>query len=176
MKKVLQNLKLIDSLTVSLPVSGTTFIKQLSAAVETVDITPFSGDVANTFDKKEWVGKVDISGFKIRRKSRMFEQRNKAVVTGSFTDAYGKLTIEAEINGFSPILFIAPIISIFIIIFISSLFPQTGGDQNAFSLPGLFFFGLVIVGSPYLAMRRSVTRMKYEFERELVYLANEISV
>ena len=173
MKKVLQNLKLVDSLTVSLPVTRSTFINRLSAAVEMGDPTPFSGDVANIFDKKEWFGKIDINGFKIRRKFGMFEQRNKAVVTGSFSDANGKLTIEAEINGFNPVLFIGPLIGICIIIFFASVFPLIGGDKIPYSLPGLVFFGVVIAGGPYMGMRRSVSRMKYEIRRELVYLANE---
>jgi hypothetical protein len=103
----------------------------------------------------------------------MFEHHNKAFVTGTFTDAPGKLTIEAEINGFNPIQFIASLIGVCMIVFFVSFLSQPGVDKSPLSLPLVLFFGLVIIVSPYMVMRRNVSRMKYEIERELVYLAKE---
>ena len=52
------------------------------------------------------------------------------------------------------------------------VFTQDAGDNMpGFVLPFVVLHGLFMAGIPYLIMRRGVSKMKYELERELHYIA-----
>lgn len=171
MKDFLKKIKLIDTFSISLDVSKQKFVSELSRVTEYSELGVFS-NIFEAFDSsnKEFKGKVSSSGFKIRRKFKMFDNKNTAAIAeGIFKEKDDKLIIEATINGFNNFFyFFYGFLILFYTIFIIG-FTFGEGDQTFF-FPFILFHGLAMFFIPYFVIRRSVNRLKYELEREFFFL------
>ncbi|HMH34052.1 MAG TPA: hypothetical protein VK543_13530, partial [Puia sp.] len=96
MKEFLKKLKLIDHLTTEINISRNEFTDKLDMIVDKGGTGYFS----DTFDifsssKNELKGRIDYSGFKLKRRRRFFDgNMNFAVANGTFDEHNGVLKIE----------------------------------------------------------------------------------
>jgi cytochrome c biogenesis protein CcdA len=60
---------------------------------------------------------------------------------------------------------------IFIIAF--STADHIKGNASGFAFPFILIHALIMFGIPYLMMRRSVSRMKYDLERDLFFMTKK---
>ena len=172
MSDFLRRLKLIDTLVTTLPLHKLEFVTRLSEITEKGGTGMFS-DSFSVFSSStcEFKGEVNQDGFRIKRRRRMFDTKmNFALASGSFQENNGQLTITTEIKGFNTIflvfyIFLAIFYSIFII---GMLF--AGGRFGLMGIPFVLLHALFMAGIPYFIMRRSVSRLKYDLEREFFYL------
>ena len=175
MKDFLKRIKLIDNLQTELEIERTDFVHKLSQHVDEGSTGIFS-DAFDVFSKSknEYKGKVDINGFKIKRRKRLFDTNiNLAVASGRYNQKGNKLIIDTEINGFSPIfipffIFCLLFYPIFITIFLFA--ENTDTATMLFAIPFILLHGSFMLGIPYFLMRRGVKRLKRELEREFFYL------
>jgi len=171
MGDILEKLKLIDSIVIELPISKTEFIELLEN-----NIDQKQSDVFDVFSssKNEYKGEVTIEGFELKKKRRLFEMNiNTAKAVGVFEEHEDTLIIHTEINAFqgqAKLIFGSFIL--FYIIFISA-FLFVGDDFPLFVLPFILLHASFMIGVPYLLVKRSVRRMKYDLERDLYYLATK---
>ncbi|SDW42706.1 hypothetical protein SAMN05444411_101694 [Lutibacter oricola] len=175
MKDFLEKIKLIEYFTVELEIQKFDFVSILKKHVDEGDTGIFS----DTFDifsssKNEYKGQVDFNGFKIKRRKRLFDMNmNFAIAKGNFSQKNEKLIVETEVNGFSNMMIPFYIIGVvFYTIFIGAFFMADNIEGNGvgFALPFILIHGAFMFGIPYVFMRRSAKRMKYELEREFYYL------
>jgi hypothetical protein len=179
MNEFLKKLKLIDHFTVELEVERYFFVDRLMSVVDRGDTgTLFSSFEGFSSSKKEYKGKVGDSGFEIRRRKRLFDMNmGAAIAKGKWRQRDNHLIIETEINSFNNffIFFYGILIIIYGIGIISFLFAGSGEDGgNMFALIGLPFLlihAAFMFGIPYMVMRNSTNRMKYDLTREFHYLA-----
>lgn len=177
MNTFLRKIKLLDTLTVELEIDKNSFVSKLKEQVDKGS----TGMLSDTFDvfsssKNEYKGHVDHNGFKIKRRKRLFDMNmNVAVAEGTFSQKYETLVIKTEINSFHNMMYVFLVfIFLFYGLFIGSIFWAEGGDSLPyFVLPILLIHGLLMIGIPYLLMRRSTKKMKRELEREFFYLTKK---
>lgn len=174
MKSILERLRLVDHLTTEIPIEKKDFIDKLTRNVDQGDIGIFlSAFEAFSSSKNEYKGTVTFDSFKIRRRRRLFDMNLGLVVAeGSFRQKDNILVVEATIRGFQGIfipflLFIAFFYVAFIISFIVS---GTQGSTGWFFIPFIFIHAAMMLGIPCYIMRRGVSRMKYELERDFYYI------
>jgi hypothetical protein len=171
MTEFLKKLKLIQPFSLSLNVTKQKFVSELSKITEPSELRVFSGyfEIFNS-NNKEFKGKVSSSGFKIRRKFKMFDAKNTAAIAeGNYNEKEDRLIIEGTINGFHNFFYIY---YGFLIIFYSIFIINTimNDDITIFIFPFISLHGLAMFIIPYFVIRRSVNRLKYELEREFFYL------
>ena len=175
MKQFLRTLKLIDDFSTTIRMERHAFYSRFKSSVDEGHTGAFSG----TFDifsrsKNEFKGHVALDSFKIKRKKTLFDMNtNLAVAQGTYRQDGESLIIEAEINGFTgmPVPFYVFVL-IFYVIFMSSFifFDDMSGVKAAFIFPFIILHATFMLGIPYLVMRRSVSRLKHELEREFYYM------
>ena len=176
MQNLLTKLKLIDQVNIQLEIEKHIFVEKLKQIVEEKDLGSLSGFMeVFSSDKREYKGHVDLSGFKIKRKKKLFDMNQLYLTTliGNFTQKGKILEIDTKINGFNKsfipfyiFLFLFYIVFIFIAL-------NTGSGDSIFPLaviPFIFIHGLFMAGIPYVMMRRGVKKIKYELERDFFYL------
>lgn len=172
MKKILEKIKLIDYLDTQLEIQKSDFTNRLKNIVDEGSTNSFSDIFSSS--KNEFKGEVDFSEFKIKRKRKLFEINfNFPIAKGSFNQKGNILFIKTEINAFNGIIifFFIFVLLIYIVIFFS-IFQNTNDDSlsTLAILPLLLIHASFMIGIPYLFLRGSVKRFKYNFERELFYL------
>jgi hypothetical protein len=171
MKDFLRKIKLITSFTTELRISKQDFVERLSAITNEGSTGLFSG----TFDifssnKKEYKGSVTFDEFQLKRRQKAFDTSyNFCTAKGILSENNGQLTIETEINGFNNWMTI--FFLFFILLFSIIIFTALSNSKTpAFLFPVIFFQGALVCTLPFLAIRRSVERLKYDLEREFFYL------
>lgn len=175
MSEFLRKLKLIDNFTIELKVSKNDFVTKLKENVVEASVDPFF-EMFDLFssNKKEYKGRVNFEKFEIKRRAKFFDSTlNLAVAKGSLYQKEDRLIIEAEINGFPTfMLFPLFIMVICYALFFFFLLVSYIQDDSPFlwSGPFIFFHGIFMFGIPYLIMRRSTSRLKYDLEREFHFL------
>lgn len=127
--------------------------------------------------KNNYKGEVDAEGFTLRRRRKLFDfNMNFALAKGTFRQRNNTLIIETEINAFGKM---ALVMFIFILVFYSFIaiifLLVDASDNNALLImfPLLLFHGTFMMLIPYIIMRDSTKKMKYELERDLYYLTKE---
>lgn len=175
MKRFLQKLKLIDFLDTELEITKSDFHKKLSGIVDETNIG-FMSDFFDLFSssKNEYKGYVDFTHFKLKRRKRLFEMGlNFPNAKGKVDQKGDSLIIKTEINAFKGIMvfFILFILLFYTIAIISMLTIGSQENEEVFiAIPFILIHACFMLGIPYLVLRRSVKRFKYDFERELYYL------
>ncbi len=169
---------MIEYLTTELEIQKNEFVTKFKNYVDEGDIGYFSGafDVFSS-SKNEFKGHVGYENFKIKRRRRFFDMNmNFAIAKGKYRQKGDKLTIEAEINGFSGMMIPFYIfIIIFYSIFIFGFFMADNieGTEQIFIVPFICIHALFMFGIPYFMMRRSTQRLKHELEREFYYMTKK---
>jgi len=128
--------------------------------------------------KNQYKGTVNIDGFQINHKLNFFDSNRSFVdLTGSIEQKDNKLLIETEINAFSRLISIniIMIFVIYLVILISYITIKIKGIAADLGIPfiiiSLIFLFLFLIS--YLFMKRSVTKIKYEFERDLYFMTKK---
>ena len=172
MNDFLRKVKLLEHITIELDSTKTDFIKIFEENVDESDLG-FSDYFfeALTTGKEEYKGKIDNHLFKLRRRKRLFDtNRNFAVAEGTMAEKNGKLVLETEIKGFHYMMkfFYGFIVVIYLIFIVGFAFSTVSGKNTipSFALPLIAVHALLMLGIPYFVMRRNVSRMKYELERD----------
>ncbi|HRG89310.1 MAG TPA: hypothetical protein PLW44_09840 [Chitinophagales bacterium] len=172
MKDILVRLKLIDTMTITLQISKDDFVGRLSEITDKES----TGTMSDMFDifsssNNEYKGEVTYERFTIKRKRRFFDTNmNLAIAEGTFNVHNGQLTIETEINGFKYfyLLFCALLVVFYSIFFIGIL--NSDDNITLIVIPIVLLHGALMFAIPYLLMKRSVQRLKYDLEREFFFL------
>ena len=170
MNDFLRKIKLIDSFDIELPMSKNEFITKLKNQVEPGNTGVFSGVFEVFFSsKKDYIGEVNHSDFKIRRRRRFFEMnKTKAVASGNIKEEFDSIKIATEITGYSNVLLIfLGFILIFYLFFIPVVI--VNDDIPLFILIFILLHGLLMVGIPYFMIRKGVENMKRGIERDFFY-------
>jgi hypothetical protein len=174
MTTLLERLKLVDYLTTELDIDKKEFVEKLMLNVDDGDtgffFSPFE---AFSSSKNEYKGKVTFDSFRIRRRKRMFDMNiSLAVAEGKFRQKDDKLLVESKISGFRGI-FIPFLIILFLIYFFGILAAILGESNTNMPwpvLPFILIHAVFMFGIPYFMIRRGVSRMKYELERDFYYM------
>ena len=178
MKNLLIKLKLIDYLNTELKISKSEFLRKLNLIVDEGSTNSLT-DIFDVFSssKNEYKGKVDFSKFEIKRKRKFFDINfNFPLAKGTVNQKGELLYINTEINAFKGlIVFFFIILLIFYSIFLITLIfgGINEGKESLIIIPFILIHGSLMLGMPYLFLRKSVERFKYNFERELFYLTKE---
>ena len=180
MNKFLKRIKLIDHFTIELHIQKREFVDQLKKQVDEAEI----GIISDLFDvfsshRNEYKGKVDSDGFKIKKPRKFFDMTVvKATAIGTYEQKSDRLIIHTEINGFQGImipfyLFALVFYSIALVAipFVSDMNGNT--MPHFFVIPFILLHAAFMLGIPYLMMRRSTKRLKYDLEREFYYLTKK---
>jgi hypothetical protein len=174
MKSVLERLGLVDHLTTEIPIEKRDFVDKLTRNVDQGDIGIFlSAFEAFSSSKNEYKGTVTFDSFKIRRRRRLFDMNiSLAVAEGSFRQKDNILVVEATIRGFQRIFipFLILIAFVYVAFIISFIVSDTPGNMGGLFIPFIFIHAAIMLGIPYYIMRRGVSRMKYELERDFYYI------
>ncbi|UOQ55425.1 hypothetical protein [Hymenobacter cellulosivorans] len=178
MKDILTKLKLVDYFTTEVPIQQAEFVAKFQNSVDEGDTGVFSGafDMFSS-SKNEYRGHVYANGFKIKRKRKFFDANmSLAAAEGSFTQQDQNVVIATEVNGFSGLMipFFGFILVFYAIFLVGFLVSAGRNDGQAFvALPLIFFHALFMLGIPYFMMRRGVSKMKHELEREFYYMTKK---
>jgi hypothetical protein len=174
MKSILKSLKLIDYLITEIPMERKDFVEKLKMNVDQGGTGFFlSAFEAFSSSKKNYKGTVGFDSFRIRRRRRFFDtSMNLAVAEGSFRQKENLLVIQSTINGFHPffIPFTALLLIIYIVAIVSVIFSDNLGNMGWFFVPFFFIHSLLMLGIPYYMMRKGVSRMMYELDRDFYYM------
>jgi len=121
----------------------------------------------------EYKGEVSYDRFKVRRKRKFFDtNKNFAVAKGTLRQEREKLIIETEINGFSETMIpFYLFVLIFYTFFIGSILRtnKLGNNESGFTIGFILLHAALMIGLPYLLMRRGVKRLMHDLEREFFY-------
>ncbi|NOS92536.1 MAG: hypothetical protein HOP30_11480 [Cyclobacteriaceae bacterium] len=172
MKSFLIKIKLIEYLTIELPISKVDFVQRLSSVTDKGDTGMFAGafDIFSS-SKNELKGVVSLDGFRIRRRRRIFDTNmNMAIATGTFKETDSGLVIHTKINGFNNFFILYYVLLVFVYGMIASL--MAFSDQNTEFVIFLFLVihAVFMFLIPYFFMRSATRRLKHELEREFFYL------
>ncbi len=174
MQNLLRKYKLIEAVTIKLPLDKAEFVSRLRLHVEPGG-TGLLGDPFEAFSgkNKEFRGTVDLDGFKIRKRRKIFEAYSGlAKAEGTFHQEQDQLNIATTINGFHGVFyFYYLIVTLIYAGFVVAFF--TVDDMPVFVIPFIILHAALMYGIPFFIMRRSVQRMKRDLEREFFYLTKE---
>ncbi len=173
MSNFLRKLKVIENITIELPISKSDFIKKFRANVEYSDLSfsPFEGFEALSSSKFEYKGNSNEQGFEIKKRRKLFDTNYSfARAKGTYKESFDKLIITAEINAFrKKMYFFLGFILLFDILIISSAVFSKSNELAFFIVPFILIHALLMIGIPYFVIRRSVKRMIYDLERDFHY-------
>jgi len=176
MKRFLKRIKLIQHLTTELNVQKNAFIVAFRQHVDEGNTSSWSSLDFLTSSKNVYKGQVGFDGFKIKRRAQLFDANtNFAVAKGTYRQIGQNLVINTEIYGVSRwMIFYYIIILLFYSVFIVLIFYVEDSDFK-FTLPIILVHASFMFGLSYFLMRKSISRMKHDLERELYYVTKNIS-
>jgi hypothetical protein len=173
-RSILERLKLIDHLTLEIPIDKQEFVNRLRNTVDKGDTGVFSSVFeALRSSKKEYKGQVTPDSFKLRRRRKFFDTNMTfATAEGSFSQKDNLLVIESTIIGFRKVylVFVALLLLFYAAVILSVILSDASGVMRWLIIPFLIFHSVMMFGIPYLVLRRGVSRLKYDLEREFYYL------
>jgi hypothetical protein len=174
MKSILERLKLIDHLTTEIPIEKKDFVEKLKMNVDHGDTGVFftAFEVFRS-SKNEYKGTVTFDSFKIRRRRKLFDMRaSLAVAEGHFRQKENLLVIESTIKSFRGIFifFLVFLLVFYTASIVSLIISDIPGNMGWVFVPFIFIHASFMLGIPYLIMKRAVSRMKYELERDLYFM------
>jgi hypothetical protein len=172
MDSLLEKLKLTDHLTTELIIERKEFIDKLKRNVDEGNISVFfSPFEIFSSSKNEYIGTVTYDSFKLRRRKRIFDMKQGyAIVEGTFKQNENTLIINSTIKGFRGI-FIFYLVAL-LFAYMAGFFAFIFSDVSQPIWLPLFFLlhAAFMFGIPYFIMRKSVSRMKYDLERDLYFM------
>lgn len=177
MDQTLEKLKLKENFNFKISnISKQEFVSRFRKEVTESDLGLFE----NLFEvfqggKNDYKGKVSFDGFTIKRRRKFFD-RNKFMVKveGTYLQKENDLFINTEINAYNPfILFFFCVVIFIYIIFILAIFLSSNSEESLFFSPFLLIHAALMIGIPYIMLRKSVKNMKRDLERDFIYIARK---
>ncbi|OON70878.1 hypothetical protein [Hymenobacter sp. CRA2] len=165
---LLRRLKIVQDTTLHLPIEKELFVARLAAVTEQGYSSPlFSAVHALRSSGKEFTGDVGPDYFTIRRKASFSNPGLSAVtIRGTLLPADTGCAVELELDGFHLLYRMAysllALLYLFMLIYAVTSQPML--------LAALLLHIAIIGVMPYISMRRSVSKMKHNIERELFFL------
>ena len=180
MENFLRNIKLIDEFSMTLPISKSDFVSGLRSHVDEGTIDGLFDGAFEGLSSSEnlFKGLVDHNGFKIRKRRRFLERKfsfTKAI--GNFREQGNALIVNTKLVAWSNFMILYYVlVTGFYVFFIGMFFNTLASDGQEFDL---FFIGFLIVHAlfmyilPYVMMKRSLTSIKKDVEREFHYIVSK---
>lgn len=150
------------------------FVANLRMNVDKGDLDFFSRMFeALESGQNEYKGKVAHDSFEISQRRRLFDMNfNMAVATGRVESHDSNTRIKTEINGFAGYWIFFILIALIVYVFGFIIVLSSARKPNDFlAIPFLLIHASLMIGIPFLVIRRSVKAMKYNLEREFHYIA-----
>ena len=173
MTNFLKTLRLIQDMNFELPANRPDFVKALQANVD-----PPGSPMRDIFSRSKHIykGIVTYDGFDLKRKRKFFDS-NMGLVTarGTFTQGDDNLTIDVQFKAFHPLFilfFIFLVLSYGMFIVMFAMAPEEGGTP-AWTLPFILVHASFMFGIPYFLLRRSISMMKYNLERDFFFFIKD---
>ncbi|MDW9380487.1 hypothetical protein [Chryseobacterium sp. JV558] len=164
-----KNIGLYDSSRVEVNISKPELIQRLLKITYKTNTSFISLEKDSTIPTRfEYRGMIEENSFTIKRRRRLFDiNNNSPVFHGTISDENGKSSVSLE---FSPSGFqIVNLILVFCFCLLA-IFVNIGGDRQSFMFLAV---ASIIAVSQYFILKRAISRGKYEFERELIYIAQK---
>jgi hypothetical protein len=169
MSSFFKNIGLYDSSKVVVNISRSDLIQRLWKITYKTNTTFISLEKDSAIPTRfEYRGMIDEESFTIKRRTRIFDiNMNNPVFHGHISDENGTSSVSVEVrpSGFQIINCIAILFFCLVAIFVN-----IGGEQQ--NLMVLVVASIIAV-SQYFIIKRAISRGKYEFERELIYIAQK---
>ena len=173
MNNFLQKLKIIENISIELPISKLDFMNKFRANVEYSDLnfSPFEGFEAFSSSRFEYKGNITERGFELKKRRKLFDTNYSfARASGTFRESFDKLIITTKINAFrKKMYFFLAFIILFDSLILLSIFFGDNAEFPFFIFPFILIHAVFMIGIPYFVMRRSVKRMAYDLERDFHY-------
>jgi hypothetical protein len=179
MEEFFRKYGLIDDLNFTLKIDKQIFARKLADKVDTGSIGTMSGAFEGwESSNNDYKGQVNNNGFRIRRRKTFFQNNGLGlpIAEGKFTVDGDQLIVDTSIRVNTK--FIVPIL--FVMGFVYLSFISFGvfsiNDSEAFFfLPFILLHMALMIGLPYYFMKRGVTRMKKDLERDFFFIASKDS-
>ncbi|TZF99589.1 hypothetical protein FW781_06585 (plasmid) [Chryseobacterium panacisoli] len=169
MNSFYKSIGLYNTITIDLNINSAELIQRLWKVTYKTNTTFISLEKDSSIPTRfEYRGMIDANTFTIKRRARLFDMnRNNPVFHGTISDKNGQSSVSVEFfpSGFQ--IFNWVMILCFCLIMISV---NIQGDQRDLMFAGV---ALVIAVAQYFILKRGISRGKYEFERELIYIAQK---
>ncbi|WP_114819038.1 hypothetical protein [Chryseobacterium sp. KLBC 52] len=169
MNSFFKSIGLYNSLIIDLNINSAELVQRLMKVTYKTNTTFISLEKDTTIPTRfEYRGMIDANSFTIKRRGRLFDMnRSNPVFHGTISDNNGisSVLIEFFPSGFQILNWFLILCFCFVIAFVSI----TGGQQGL--MAGAV--ALVIAITQYFILKRGISRGKYEFERELIYIAQK---
>lgn len=181
MKRLLERLKLIDYLTTEIAIERRVLVDRLTKSVDSGKTSfIFSSFEAFGSSKNEYKGIVTYDGFKIRKRRKLFDSGiSLAVAEGTFRQKDDRVIVDSTITGFRRyFIFFLVVLLFFYLGSIISFFISYDNSSNALGwivIPFVIVHAAFMLGIPYFIIRRGVSKMKYDLERDLYFLTREVN-
>lgn len=167
MNSFFKSIGLYNSLIIDLHINSAELVQRLMKVTYKTNTTFISLEKDTTIPTRfEYRGKIEANSFTIKRRARLFDMnRSNPVFHGTISDRNGNSSVVID---FFPSWF--QIFNwIFILCFcLIAILVNIRDDQQNFMVTA---FAFVIACSQYFILKRGISRGKYEFERELIYIA-----
>ncbi len=178
MEKFLEKIKLKEDFSLKLNTNRSAFVSSLSKNIDHADIDSIFSSPFEAFSssKNIFKGKVNYSGFKIRKRRRLFQTYfGYAKATGKFTETNNDLKIDITINAWNNFMFLyfGFITIIYLVFFGAFLSGINDFDMPFFAVFFILIHAFFMFGIPFFIMRKNVNGTKQDIEREFVYIINQ---
>lgn len=169
MNSFFKSIGLYNSLIIDLNINSAELVQRLMKVTYKTNTTFISLEKDSTIPTRfEYRGMIDANSFTIKRRGRLFDMnRSNPVFHGTISDKNGISSVAIEFfpSGFQMLNWFFILCFCFLVGFASI----TGGQQGL--MVGAVAF--IIAITQYFILKRGISRGKYEFERELIYIAQK---
>ncbi|MDR4952568.1 hypothetical protein REB14_10315 [Chryseobacterium sp. ES2] len=169
MNSFFKSIGLYNSLIIDLNINSAELVQRVMKVTYKTNTTFISLEKDSTIPTRfEYRGMINSNSFTIKRRGRLFDMnRSNPVFHGTISDKNGISSVVIE---FFPSTF--QILNWFFILcfcFLIGFVSITGGQQGI--MVGAVAF--IVAITQYFILKRGISRGKYEFERELIYIAQK---
>jgi len=169
MNSFFKSIGLYNSLNVDLDINSAELTQRLWKITYKTNNTFISWEKDSSIPTRfEYRGMIESNHFKIRRRTRLFDMnKNNPIFQGTISDKNGKSSVVIDFfpSGLQILNWF------FILCFcLVAILVNIRGDQQNFMFAAV---ALVIAVAQYFILKRGILRGKYEFERELIYIAQK---
>ncbi|WP_299227975.1 hypothetical protein [uncultured Psychroserpens sp.] len=179
MENFLRKIKLIEGFSIELTTTKSEFTSALRSHVDEADIDSFFSRAFEAFSssKNLFIGSVSYNEFKIRKRRRLFDRQfGCAKITGQSRENSGFLIVSGKLIAWnSYIYFWFGFVILLYLLFVAILFSHIDitGTAGVIVIPFLFLHACLMLGIPYLSMRKAIKRLREDLEREFYYIINK---
>ena len=169
MNSFFKTIGLYSSLNLDLDINSAELIQRLWKVTYKTNTTFISLERDSAIPTRfEYRGMIDANRFTIKRRERLFDMnRSNPVFHGTISDKNGKSSVVIDFfpSGLQILNWF------FILCFcLVAILVNIRDDQQNFMFAAV---ALVIAVAQYFILKRGILRGKYEFERELIYIAQK---